>query len=531
MSGLKRSQKLCPKCGNKNFIRQFNCNFCHYEFPKKDKSRSQNCSIEQFFFKTPNIIKNEIKSNKNDDSIINLDEDEEEISVKSKSRARKEKYGEKLEKIFDKNEIIENNNIQLKKFFNLLEKKGLFNNIFLEKTENIDKYIKINYEKDLIKKRINSISFPTASIFPSPSFDVCPIDGINSYVISLLFREENQINILTNIIIYFNKDNANQKIKIYQNESKEETEESIKLLYNQNISTQIISCNEEYLLYSITSKNILQCNLIKISSKNQNNLELFKITSKNLITKTDFSIVYSENQIRILFSDSENNIFYYLYETKNIDNPNFQKIKLIGIYDYLFLYKITDIKFLNVNDFPENQVDNFFFMASSRDGLLYILNNLGDIIFQHKTNQTWITQFLYDSFHNIILFLTNFDDKIIGVKFNINKDPIIKRIPNTNNTYCIQMTPFMDKVFYLDDEDNIYYLTTFIIEDMFKASKLKKKSDYKPKFVYKLEDKDKNMFLNKFKLIGNNKSISYDKNDKNISLVLFYNKEIKFVYI
>ena len=49
------------------------------------------------------------------------------------------------------------------------------------------------------------------------------------------------------------------------------------------------------------------------------------------------------------------------------------------------------------------------------------------------------------------------------------------------------MTPFMDKVFYLDDEDNIYYLTTFIIEDMFKASKLKKKSDYKPKFVYKLE--------------------------------------------
>ena len=184
-----------------------------------------------------------------------------------------------------------------------------------------------------------------------------------------------------------------------------------------------------------------------------------------------------------------------------------------------------------MNDFPENQVDNFFFMASSRDGLLYILNNLGDIIFQHKTNQTWITQFLYDSFHNIILFLTNFDDKIIGVKFNINKDPIIKRIPNTNNTYCIQMTPFMDKVFYLDDEDNIYYLTTFIIEDMFKASKLKKKSDYKPKFVYKLEDKDKNMFLNKFKLIGNNKSISYEKNDKNISLALFYNKEIKFVYI
>ena len=531
MSNLKRSQKLCPKCGKKNYIRQFNCSFCNYEFPKKDKSRSQNCSIEQFFFKMPNTIKNEFKKNKNDDNIINLDEDEEEINIKSKSRPRKEKSGDKLEKIFDKNEIIENNNIKLNQFFNLLEKNGILNNIFLEKTENIEKYLQINYEKDSIKKRMNSISFSTASIFPSASFDVCPIDGINSYYISLFFREENQINILTNIIIYFNKANANQKINIYQNESKEETEESIKLLYNQNISTQIISCNEEYLFYSITYKNILQCNLIKIASKAQTNLELFKITSKNLITQTDFDIVYSENQIRILFSDSENNIFYYLYEAKKLDNSQVQKPKLIGIFDYLFLYRVTDIKFLNVNNLPENHDEIFFFMASSRDGLLYILNNLGNIIFQHKTNQTWITQCLYDSFHNIILFLTNFDDKIVGVKFNVNKDPIIKRIPSTNNIYCIKMTPFMDKVFYLDDTDNIYYLSTFIIDDMFKASKLKKRNDYKPKFVHKLEEKDKNMFLNKFKLIGNNKSISYDKNDKNIALVLFYNKEIKFVYI
>ena len=38
----------------------------------------------------------------------------------------------------------------------------------------------------------------------------------------------------------FNKNNANQKIKIFQNECKEETEESKKLLYNQNINTKII---------------------------------------------------------------------------------------------------------------------------------------------------------------------------------------------------------------------------------------------------------------------------------------------------
>ena len=527
MSNLKRSQKLCPKCGGKNFIRQFKCNFCSYEFPKKDKSRSQNASIEQFFFKMP-MIKNDFKNDKNE--IINLNEDEEELSVKSKSRGRKEKSGEKKEKIFDKNEIIENNKIRLNKLFILLEKQGIPNNLFIEKNDNIEKYIQINYD-DSTKKRINSISFPTSSIFPYQSFDICPVNGINSYCISLLFREEDSINILTNIIIYFNIDNANQKVKIYQNESKEETEETTKLLYNQDIGTQIISCNDEYLLYSLTYKNTLQCNLIKLSSNIQNNLELFKITSKNLIIKTDFDIIYSKNQIRILFSDSESNIFYYLYDIDTVDNIHSKKIKLIGIYDYLFLYKITDIKFLNVKDLPENNDEIFFFLASSRDGLLYILNNLGDIIFQYKTNQTWVTQCLYDPINNMIYFITNFDDKIIGIKFNVNKDPIIKRIPNTNNTYCIQMTPFLDKIFYLDDKDNIYYLSTYIFEDMFKASKSKQKNDYKPKLVYKLEDKDKNMFLNKFKLIGNNKNYTYDKNDKNICLALLYNKEIKFVYV
>ena len=530
MSNLKRSQKLCPKCGGKNFIRQFNCNFCSYEFPKKDKSKSQNCSIEQFFFKMPNIIKNDLKNSKNENVVINLNEDEEEMSFKSKSSRRKEKSEEKIEKILDKKEIIENNKTTINELFILLEKQGITNNLFIEKNIDIEKYIKINYD-DSTKEKINSISFPTASIFPYVSFDIYSINGINSYFISLLFREENQINILTNIIIYFNKDNTNQIIKIYQNESKKETEESTKLLYNQDIGTKIISCNEEYLLYSLTYKNILQCNLINLSTNPQNNLELFKITSKNLIIKTDFNIIYSKNQIRILFSDSECNIFYYLYDIDTIDNSNSKKIQLIGIYDYLFLYKITDIQFLNVKDLPENNDEVFFFLASSRDGLLYILNNLGEIIFQYKTNQTWITQCLYDSINNIILFITNFDDKIIGVKFNVNKDHIIKRIPNTNNTYCIQMTPFMDKIFYLDDQNNIYYLSTYIIEDMFRASKSKKKNDYKPKLVYKLEDKDKHMFLNKFKLIGNNKNITYDINNKNICLALLYNKEIKFVYI
>ena len=66
---------------------------------------------------------------------------------------------------------------------------------------------------------------------------------------------------------------------------------------------------------------------------------------------------------------------------------------------------------------------------------------------------------------------------------------------------------------------------------MFKAAKLKRKNDYKPNLVYKVEDFDKSFFLNKFKLIGNNKSINYNKDDKNILMTLFYSRELKFVYV
>ena len=528
MSSLKRSQKLCPKCGQKNFIRQFFCKFCNFEFPKRDKSQVHNSSIEQFFFKMPNKVISEDKNknidNKNNIEIINLDDDEEKEDKRSKSVFRKKKDDEdKQNKLLDKNALIEINKKNLSQFFELLEKKGINNNLFIEKTENIEKYIQINYEEEIIKKRIKSILYPIASIFPFPSFDIYSIDGINSYFLSILFRDEEKINIVTNILVYFNKDLANPKIKIYQNESKEH-EDTIKLLYNQDINTKIIACNDDYLLYAISYKNILQSNLINFSNTTQTNLELFQITSKNLIIKSDFDIVKPNNQIRVLLSNSENTIYYYLYDTN-------ENIKLIAIYDYLFLYKITDLKFMNVNDTHDEPWESFNFIASSRDGLIYFLNNFGNIIFQYKTNQTWITQCMYDSYHNILLFLTNFDDKMIGAKFNVYKDPIIKRIPDTNNSYCMQMTPFMDKVFYLNDKGEIYYLSTFILENMFKAAKLSKKNDYKPHFVYKVEDFDKSFFLNKFKLIGNNKSIHYNKEDKNILLTLFYSRELKFVYV
>ena len=540
MTTLKRSQKLCPKCNEKNFIRQFFCKNCHFEFPKKDKSNIHNSSIEQFFFKMPvSAEKKKVKKAIKDNNIIDLieldeDEDKEEKKKVEDKKNHKNNNNNNLSKSF-----IEFQNIKLKEFLELLGGKGEINNDFIEILSDKEKYINIKFDQinngsntiDIL----NSIKFPSASVFPSCSFDIYSLEGINSFFISLLFRDEKQINILNNIIINI-KENKTKFINIYQNKHNEEKEEDYKLLYNQNINTNILACNDNYLLYTLSYKNILQCNLITINPDDfsSKKLEIFKITSKNLITKMDFNIVYENFQIRVLLSDSENNLFYYLYDINNKDNNNLNEnknIKLIGIYDFLFLYKITDIKFLNVRNFPENQNDIFYFMASSRDGLLYILNSLGDIIFQHKSNQTWITHCTYDSLHNILLFLTNFDDKIVGVKFNVAKDPIIKRIPKTNNPYYCQMTPFMDKFLYLDDKSDIYYLSTFIIEDMFKSSKFKKKNEYKPKLLYRIiDDEEKPSFQNKFKILANNKTINCNQNEK-VLLALIYNKEIRFAYI
>ena len=553
MSSLKRSQKFCPKCKEKNYIRQFFCKNCHYEFPKKDKSNIQNSSIEQFFFKMPISTENKkSKITKKENQIIDiieLDEEEEEsVKIKNTYKKKNTKKCKSIKNVKNSNNNLsksfnEIQNKKIKEFLELLAGKGEANNDFIEVISDKEKYIKIKYDsinngENLIENCINSILFPSASVFPPCSFDIHSLEDINSFFISLFYRDEKQINILNNIIIY-KKNKLKGLIKVYQNKNSEEKEEDLKLLYNQNINTNILECDDKNILYILSFKNILQCNLMEINLDNSTSkiLEIFKISSKNLITKMDFNVIYDKYQIRVLLSDSENNIFYYLYDLPNKeDNNNFyenknKNIKLIGIYDYLFLYKITDIKFLNVRNFPETQNDIFYYMASSRDGLLYILNNLGNIIFQHKTNQTWITQCTYDSLHNILLFLTNFDDKVVGVKFNVAKDPIIKRIPKTNNPYYCQMTPFMDKFLYLDDKSNIYCLSTFIIEDMFKSSKFKKKNEYKPQFLFSLlNDVAKPSFLNKFRILGNNKNIICNQNEK-ILLALIYNKEIRFVLL
>ena len=64
---------------------------------------------------------------------------------------------------------------------------------------------------------------------------------------------------------------------------------------------------------------------------------------------------------------------------------------------------------------------------------------------------------------------------MVGIKLSNNKEPIIKRIQQTNNPYLIENNNLDNTLYYLDSNNNIFSIKTYLIDDMFKTSKSKKK--------------------------------------------------------
>ena len=148
------------------------------------------------------------------------------------------------------------------------------------------------------------------------------------------------------------------------------------------------------------------------------------------------------------------------------------------------------------------------------------------MLFKHKNYQTWITQIDYDIAHDIILFLTNFNDRMVGIKLTNKKEPIIKRIHDTNNPYYIYINDIDDKIYFLDNQGNILSIKTILIEDMFKTSKSKKREEYKPKLEYKVPEEKKDIFLNKAYVLR-----LFDKKDEKKIAILQYVNSINFIQI
>ena len=474
-SSLKRSQKLCPQCKEKNPIRSFKCKKCSFDFPQKEKKTnqlSQKNTLEQYLAR---------KTYRDEDVPVST-------PIPKKQ-----------------NTITDILNIQ-----NFTEKSLIYetslNFEFISNSDNNSNVIIIRDNDKQIK-----IKFPSISFCTTYSFDC--VNAFKTIYASTLFLSDNNSLYLSLI-------------------SLEELTSKCSLLYQYKPS----SSEEDKFYFSIISKivqsqknpgcffivcivdNILYCLLPSISKHPQNEVKdneiksVFTINKNYPISKVDAVYDDTSKSIKLIMSDCNNQIFFYVF-TENKD----KKAKLLGVYENHFQNKITDIKYL-INGAIS------YFAACSRDGILKIIDSNNTIVLKHKTYQTWITQIAFDSLHDIIYFLANFDDKVVGVKLNPKREPIIKRLADTNNPYYIQVSEIGDKIYYLDSKGKYWALTTMIIEDLFKKKGRREGSG--PTMIYEIPNEDKDIFMNKIIFLN-----LYDKNGFSPVLISQYRNYILYKHV
>ena len=474
---LKRSQKFCPNCKEINPIRSFYCKKCKYEFPQKNKKINksfENSTLEKFLSKKSNNIKDEEEKEKNNnennlnikiniENIINLYEECEEFKIKSK-------------------------NLKDNKFFIKKEDELIINLEYLKSC--------INYKFDIIS-------------YFKLNYCILIYQNIDDNEIYLLILENNEIELKNYYQFKYYKKILNKEY--YLNFI-------VKFFIKDN--NYILNFNQKEILINFIiclDNKILCLNLLKLNNNEEIKIyKIFEINKKFPILNID---CYNENNniLLILFSDSNNKIFFYIY---NLLEKN---LLLKSLTENFFNSKITDVKILTIKNKISKNI--YYFSTCSRDGILLVLDSNNNIIFKHKTYQTWITKIDFISIYNIIIFLTNFDDKMVGIKLSNNKEPIIKRIQQTNNPYLIENNNLNNTLYYLDSNNNIFSIKTYLIDDMFKTSKSKKKDEYIPHLEFSIKNKIIN-FQKYFKIIS-----LFDKNEEKKLIIIKYNDCLNFKII
>ena len=475
-TGLKRSQKFCPQCNEKNPIRSFRCKNCNFDFPRKNIPDKQTNTLEQY-------LARKTYPNRTDEIVVAVPvPQKQEKSIK---------------------EILENT-------------KNNEEPINYEISNNFIFISNNNEQVEIIKQDADNlkINYPSCSFCTLYSFD-CVYSFKTIYSSNLFLSNDNKLYLS---LISLEQLTPKETI-LYQ--YKQETEEEMSYF---SIKSKLVHCQENYSFFyiMIIVNNIAYCLLPIINENNENN-DNIQINNNKLkevfIIKKNFPIcqidsIYDEKEklIKTILSDSNNQIFYYCFHKKKGAKP-----ELLGVYENHFQSKITDLKFLSHGMIS-------YFAACSRDGLLKIIDTNNSVVFKHKTYQTWITQLDFDNTHDIIYFLANFDDKVVGIKLNSKREPILKRLADTNHPYCVQVSEIGDKIYYLDDKGKLYSMTTSLIEELFR--KKGKKEDDGPKLIYEIPNEDKNIFTSKFKLLN-----LYDKNGLCPILISLYRTHIQFLHL
>lgn len=486
MKKLKPGEKFCPECKGVNPIRAFQCKDCDIKFlqkPKKEKPAKENKSeykIDTFFKKFVELKKDKILIDKEvnlvPEAMINLD-------------------------------------ILIQNLINSVYKN------YTSVTASKENILKCDMEKESINLAVDN-SFKLSSDF---SFNVLNSENLennilgaivyhnpefNKIIINCLFFEnlvqnekDNCINLKDNINFWIEKENSNDFLKI-----------SVKFLNNTPIFLVSID-NEIYLFLYYNSK------IFKIS----------EVCLKDYVDKIDI-ILANDYFLKILVTDIENRILLYtidleIFKNFDLNSSNVvkkeYKIELRVVYDKEFTSKITDLKFLPFSEEVKSHIENKnltrnFFCATSRDSTVKIFETINpkNILFRYKCNDIWLTKLIFHMEHKLMFLIPNLDEKVIGIKFHGDKEPLIKRLPDTEKAIFCFLDNKKEKFYFLNSVGEIKYFDEKYVHLTYKNSKSRGKVDFKIGTLYDN------------KLDGKYYSHFYFKND--ILIIPFLN-EIKII--
>lgn len=428
MDKLKPGQKFCKECNAVNPIRSFQCKNCKITFTQKQNTlNSKNASIDSFL--TVNKSKNE---------------------------------GENLSK---ENKIL---SFKIKNALNLIE--GISVKNYTKEFKFIDQnFIDLNFNLDSNGKITFNLS-THFNVINGFAFDFTKIEDLILANI-VCYNEKLKCSILYAFTLKF----IDNKVSIVN--------KHLKALSNNNYK----NCSSRY-----TIKFLLGTGLFSLSDDNQIYIYYFSplkgialIYSLDLFDKinnTDMTLTYDD---RLLVLASDNNYKIYVSQVKfnsNNDNndydnnDNSDKLKLVSIYEKQFSAKISDLQFLKI----KTSKNESLFCASSLDGTLKIFTTLdvNKAVFIYKTSEIWITKFNFSSKNKLLIIMVNSAEKLIGIKFNSDKEPLIKRIPKTDNTNSMFYNELNDTLYFVDLNNKISYVNINSIIHLYKSYKASDKRDF-----------------------------------------------------
>lgn len=483
MEKSKVSQKICKECNTNNPIRCFHCKECGNAFDQKPKKEDNN--------KTKGKDKDK---NKSDSAAGKKDKN---TSIKSFFTGNKQHANIPI----PVPQIIDN---KTNDFINRILDICDITILCEQSIFDIKDFINLeNEDENENKSEIDTFNFVDFDIEKGYSCNFTKYNNIIHGIIAYCNTKIDKF-IITCLEIELSKENK-------------------PVIINKNF---LLLKTYQYMIFSV--KFLENSPFFSLSLNNTLSLYIYHknniIIISNLSTKENishFDLTLTNDRINLILADYDNTIYYY---KSSIVNKSV-KFTLSCIYEKCFNAKMTDLKFLfheeNIKGLNNVLFSNNYFCATSRDGSLKIYNTVNHScpIFKYKTTEIWITKFIYDNTNKILYFLVNLEEKVFGIKFYPDKEPLIKRIPATENIVSCKYNHNDDKLYCMGYDGIVKNIDSSNIVGLFTNYRSKSKKTLEVEEIVKIEGKKNfpyNFFV--FSIGGGEKNIFFVQNLDRINI-------------